>query len=118
MDYTAYHQDLLSHMWFYIIVGILGTGVCVALFLIGLKDLKGERKQDKVSALVKIGAAVLFAVLFLGKSVTSVCETNYDVSHQAYITYEGTFEVKSQKNADWLTFNYNGKSLTLECQDH
>ena len=114
MDYAAYDQDLLGHMWFYIIIGIIGVGVCAALLLLDLKDLKGTGKRDKVFAMVKIGAAVLFAVLFLGKSVTSVYETTYDINHQSYITYEGTFEVESRKNADWLTFTHSGELLTLE----
>ncbi len=57
--------------------------------------------------------AVLIALLFLGKGVTLVYQTTYDVNHQAYIVYEGTFEVDNKKNADWLTFTHNGETLTL-----
>ena len=114
MDYAGYNRDLLGHMWFFIVIGVIGVGVCVALLGLGLKDLKEKGKQDRVPAIVKIGAAVLFAVLFLSKSVTSVYETNYDINHQAYISYEGVFEVKSKKNADWLTFTHSGETLTLE----
>ena len=114
MDYTAYNQDLRGHMWFFIVIGVIGVGVCAALLGLGLKDLKGKGKQDRVSAMVKIAAAALFAALFLGKSVTTVYQTAYDINHQAYITYEGTFDVKSGKNVDFLTFTHGEDTLTLQ----
>ncbi len=48
MDYAAYDQTLLGHMWFYIVLGLLGAGLCVGAFLYLRNERRIEGKKDKV----------------------------------------------------------------------
>lgn len=113
MDCTAYDQVLLGQMWFYIILGILGAGVCVGLLIFPRTERKTEGKKDKILRSLRGAAAVLLALLFLGKGAVTVYQTAYDVRHQAYITYEGVFEVDARKNSAYLTFACGGETLKL-----
>lgn len=113
MDYAAYDQALLGQMWFYIVLGLLGAALCVGLLVFAKKERKIEGKKDKTLSLLSVAAAILFALLFLGKGATTVYQTAYDVNHRAYITYESTFEVDTRKNGAYLTFTHNGETQRL-----
>ena len=106
---------------------------CIGIFLIKKYAKDAETKDDRICNrifLVLAIACVIMSVVFI---VNTVYATNYDIKNQAYLVYEGEFEIVRTKSGanvflapknmfKWLEWSnsyvedgiYNGKIIYSE----
>jgi amino acid transporter len=71
---------------------------CIGIFLIKKYAKDAETKDDRISDRIILVLAIACAIMSVVFIVNTAYATNYDIKNQAYIVYEGEFEIVRTKS--------------------
>lgn len=118
MDYTRYDEIVSRHTTvFLVLLGMLfvvcAVGIVLAIVWLRNSDhrSKDERISDRIMLIVFSISILMPLVLF----PLTIHAKQYDIQNQAYLTYEGEFEVVRVKaGANIFIYNEKGRKIQLD----
>ena len=117
MDYSRYDEIVRHKTNVFLVLLAMLFVVCVVgivLAIVWLKNpidrSKDERISDRIMLIVLSIAILLPLVMF----PLTVHARQYDIQNQAYLTYEGEFEVVQVKGNSSNVFIYNEKGRKIQ----
>ena len=135
-DFSQYEAIILKRATVFVVICVMLFIVCcVGIVLVKKWAKDSQERDDKISYRILLVICLAFAVLSAGLVVGTIHAANYDIQNQAYVVYEGEFEVVNTKSGanvfitprkiiqlEWLEWGgcyvedgfYNGKVLYSE----
>lgn len=118
MDYTRYDEIVSRHTTvFLVLLGMLFVvcAVGIVLAIVWLRDSDHRSKDERISdriLLIVFSIAILMPLVLFPLTIHA---KQYDIQNQAYLTYEGEFEVVRVKaGANIFIYNEKGRKIQLD----
>ena len=118
MDYSRYDEIVRREANVFLVLLVLFFAVCVVgivLSIVWLRDSDNRSKDERISdriMLIVFSIAVLMPLVLFPLTIHA---KQYDIQNQAYLTYEGEFEVVRKKaGANVFIYNEKGRKIQLD----
>lgn len=118
MDYSRYDEIVRREANVFLVLLVMFFAVCVVgivLSIVWLRDSDNRSKDERISdriMLIVFSIAILMPLVLFPLTIHA---KQYDIQNQAYLTYEGEFEVVRVKaGANVFIYNEKGRRIQLD----